>query len=325
MSYTLNQLLNRLSFRQMQVFFSVYQRRGYSRAAEELGLTQPAVSAQIRLLEQAFGQPLFNYVGKTLFVTPAGEELAASVRRIFDELESLQGNLSELEGEVSGTLHLAAVSTAQYVVPHLLAGFLREFPKVEVVMKVVNRAQAIARLGANEDDLVIMGMVPEDRSLSFMPFLDNELIPVVKADHVLARQESVSIRDFFKLPLLLREQGSGTRHALEAFCAEQRLAINWVMELGSNAAVKHGVLAGLGVAVMPRLSVLLELQQGLLQELPINGFPLRRSWFTVHPRGKHLTPVADAFLQFVKRNRPLIEGYFENMYSSDKPQLGAVL
>lgn len=322
MSYSLNQLLNRLSFRQLQVFMAVYQRRNYSRAGETLGLTQPAVSAQIRLLEQVLAQPLFEYVGKTLYVTPAGEELAAAVQRIFAELETLKDHLSELDGVISGTLQLAAVSTAQYVLPHLLAGFRRDYPQVDVTMKVVNRAQAIARLAANEDDLVIMGMVPEDRSLSFMPFLDNELIPVVPGDHPLAAQPTVALREFFRQPLLLREQGSGTRHALEAFCAEQRLALNWVMELGSNAAVKHGVLAGLGVAVMPRLSVLLELQQGIMRELPIDGFPLRRSWFTVYPRRKHLTPVAEAFVNFVRRNKPLIEVYFQNLYSADKPQLG---
>ncbi|GAB3113459.1 LysR family transcriptional regulator [Aestuariicella hydrocarbonica] len=316
MPYTLSQLLNRLSFRQLQVFMAVFERRGYSRAAEELGLTQPAVSAQIRQLEQIFNQPLFDYVGKTLHTTPAGDELARSIQHIFGELQQLQGQLSELEGVISGSLKLAAVSTAQYVVPHLLAGFLKQYPKVEVTMKVVNRAQAISRLAENADDLVIMGMVPEDKSLSFMPFLDNELIPVVHATHPLAQQAHVTIEEFFQQPLLLREHGSGTRHALEAYCSEQRLGLNWVMELGSNAAVKHGVLADLGVAVMPRFSVQLELQQGILQELNIDGFPLRRSWCTVHPSRKHLTPAAEAFLDYIRNNMAQIQTHFVNFYGT---------
>lgn len=316
MSYTLNQLLNRLSFRQLQVFMAVFELRGYSRAAEALGLTQPAISAQIRQLEQIFSQPLFNYVGKTLHTTPAGDELARSIQQIFGELQQLQGQLSELEGVVSGSLNLAAVSTAQYVVPHLLAGFLKQYPKIEVAMKVVNRAQAISRLAENTDDLVIMGMVPEDRSLSFMPFLDNELIPVVNAGHPLAERENISMADFFQQPLLLREHGSGTRHALEAFCAEQRFSLNWIMELGSNAAVKHGVLADLGVAVMPRFSVQLELQQGFLRELQIEGFPLRRSWCTVHPSRKHLTPAAEAFLDYIRTHKTQIQRHFMNVYEA---------
>lgn len=321
MSYTLNQLLNRLSFRQLQVFMAVYELRGYSRAAESLGLTQPAISAQIRQLEQIFKQPLFNYVGKTLHTTPAGDELAYSVQQIFGELQDLQGQLSEMKGVISGSLKLAAVSTAQYVVPHLLAGFLKQYPKVEVAMKVVNRAQAISRLAENVDDLVIMGMVPEDRSLSFMPFLDNELIPVVNAGHPLAELETVSMADFFKQPLLFREHGSGTRHALEAFCAEKRYSLNWIMELGSNAAVKHGVLADLGVAVMPRFSVQLELQQGILCELKIEGFPLRRSWCTVHPSRKYLTPAAQAFLDYIRNNMEHIQTYFTNFYGTKENPL----
>jgi DNA-binding transcriptional LysR family regulator len=297
MAYSLPQLLNRLSFRQLQVFSAVYRLKGYSRAAAELGLTQPAISAQVRQLEQALGQPLFDYVGKKLYATAAGDQLAASVRQIFSELEQLQMQLSELEGTVSGTLSLAAVSTTQYVVPHLLSGFLKKYPKVEVRMKVVNRAQ-----------------VPEDRSLTFMPFLDNELIAIVPAGHPLGKKRSVSLATFLAQPLLLREQGSGTRRALESFCSDQRLPLKGVMELGSNAAIKHGVLAGLGVAVMPRLSVQLELDHGLLEQAPVTGFPLRRSWCTVYPRSKHLTPVAEAFLAYVRDNLAQIKTQFENLY-----------
>lgn len=316
MAYTLQQLLNRLSFRQLQVFSAVYRLKGYSRAASELGLTQPAISAQVRQLEQSLGQPLFDYVGKKLYTTDAGERLARCVAEIFGELENLQMQLSELEGTVWGTLNLAAVSTAQYVVPHLLAGFLKRYPKVEVKMKVVNRAQAIERLTENHDDLVIMGMVPEDRSLTFMPFLDNELIAVVPALHPLADERQVSLASFLEQPLLLREVGSGTRRALEAFCTDQRLQMSGVMELGSNAAIKHGVLAGLGVAVMPRLSVQLELDNGLLRQADVKGFPLRRSWCTVHPRNKHLTPVTEAFLAYVRDNLAPIKAQFENLYGT---------
>jgi DNA-binding transcriptional LysR family regulator len=314
MAYSFSQLINRLSFRQLQVFLSVYQLRGYSKAAEALGLTQPAVSSQIKQLEQVLEQPLFEYVGKKLYVTPAGEQLASCVQVMFTDLEAMQSALSEMIGSVSGTLNLAAVSTAQYVVPHLLAGFLRQYPRVQVKLNVVNRAQAIKILDQNQNDLVIMGMVPEDRSFSIMPFLDNKLIPVINADHPLASQSTVKPEDFFLLPMLLREQGSGTRHALEAFCSEQNISLNPLMELGSNAAVKHGVIAGMGVAVMPRLSVKLELDMGILHEVTIKGFPLTRSWYTVHPRSKHLTPAAEAFLNYIKTNMDAIKHHFKHLY-----------
>jgi len=301
MSYTLSQLLNRLSFRQLQVFTTVYQRQSYSRAADELGLTQPAVSAQIRQLEQALEQPVFEYVGKQLYVTAAGEQLMLAVRSIFADLERLQMELDELQGKVRGELRLAAVSTAQYVVPYLLEGFLQEYPQVDVRLRVVNRAQAVERLNENRDDLVIMGMVPDSRSLSSMPFLDNELVPVVRADDPLLR-ESLTPQRFLDAGLLTREPGSGTRHALEDWCTRKRLSLSPKMELGSNAAIKHGVLAGLGVAVLPRLSISAELRLGELKIPTLDGFPLRRSWCTVYPSSKHPTPVVQAFLDYIRNN-----------------------
>src|SRR5690606_9230677 len=166
-----------LSFRQLQVFQTVCERQSYSRAAEQLGLTQPAVSAQIRQLEQSFGQRVFEYVGKQVHLTAAGEQLSVAVESIFADLERLQMELAALQGQVKGELRLAAVSTAQYVVPYLLAGFLEQYPKIDVRLQVVNRAQALERLGRNQDDLVIMGMVPESRALNIIPFLDNLLVP----------------------------------------------------------------------------------------------------------------------------------------------------
>ncbi|MBS97691.1 MAG: LysR family transcriptional regulator [Oceanospirillaceae bacterium] len=318
MAYTLNQLLNRLSFRQLQVFKAVYQQQSYSRAADELGLTQPAVSAQIRQLEQALGQPVFEYVGKSLYVTAAGEQVIGVVRSMFGDLERLQMELDELQGQVRGELRLAAVSTAQYVVPYLLEGFLKEYTQVDVRLRVVNRAQAVERLNENRDDLVIMGMVPDSRSLASMPFLDNELVPVVRADDPLLNDSQLTAQDFFDAGLLIREPGSGTRHALEDWCRSRRLTLNPRMELGSNAAIKHGVLAGLGVAVLPRLSIAAELRLDELKVLSLDGLPLRRSWCTVHPAGKHPTPVMQAFLDYIRAN---LNSFYALVYgsTSEKP------
>lgn len=302
MAFTLPQLLSRLSFRQLQIFHIVYKHQSYSRAAEELGLTQPAVSSQIRLLEQAMEQPLFEYVGKQLYVTAAGERLKETVQSMFDDLERLQMELAEQKGQVRGALRLAAVSTAQYVVPHLLKGFLEDFPHVEPRLRVVNRAQALQRLSENSEDLVIMGMVPQSRSLSILPFMDNLLVPVVRSDDALLEQKDPSVEDFMAARLLVREPGSGTRYALEDWCSRNRVNFNPVLELGSNTAIKHGVLAGLGVAVLPRVCVAPELRLGELRVLDLTGFPLRRSWCAVYPSAKHPTPVMQALLGYLRDN-----------------------
>lgn len=301
MPYTFTQLLNRLSFRQLQIFRTVHELKSYSNAARELGLTQPAVSAQIRQLEHSLGQPVFEYVGKQLYTTSAGEQLLRTVDSMFADLERLQMELAELQGQVRGELRLAAVSTAQYVVPYLLEGFLQEYPKVNVRLQVVNRAQALERLTANQDDLVIMGMVPESRALNIIPFLDNLLVPVVRSDDPLLDRKDLSAEEFFQARLLIREPGSGTRYALEDWCSRHRLSLNPCMELGSNTAIKHGVLAGLGVAVLPRVCINPELRLGDLAVPELNGFPLRRSWCTVHPSAKHPTPVMQALMDYVRR------------------------
>ncbi len=313
MSLTLQQLISRLSFRQMQVFLAVYQQHGYGKGAESLGLTQPAVSSQIKKLESALGQPLFEYVGRKLYCTRAGERVAEHIEAIFEQVASLQSDLHRLEGKLSGELNLCAVSSAQYAVPHLLRGFLQLYPSVNVNLNIVNRTQAIERLNDNKEDLVIMGLVPNDRSLSSLPFLDNELIPVVPVHHPLATKKNIHPQQFLDAQLLSRETGSGNRLALEQHCQQQRLSLNVNMQFGSNDALKHAVLAGLGVAVLPRLSVLSELRLGQLVSPVIKGFPLRRSWCLVSPQGKHATPVTQAFLEYIQTNLKEIHQYFQSL------------
>lgn len=314
MSLSLQQLLNRLSFRQMQVFEAVYQQQGYRKAAESLGLTQPAVSSQIRKLEQALGQPLFEYVGRRLYCTRAGENVAKRIKAIFEQVQHLQSDLHMLQGQLSGDLRLSVVSTAQYAIPHLLKEFMALYPTVKVNVNIVNRASAIELLNNNTDDLVVMGLVPSDRSLASLPFLDNELIPVISANHPLAHKKQLSAQQFLNANLLLREAGSGNRLALEQHCQQQRLNLRSYMEIGSNDAIKHAVIAGIGVAVLPKMSVISELRSGILVSPAIKGFPLRRSWCLVYPRGKHTTQVTQAFLNYVQDNIKQINLYFNKHF-----------
>jgi DNA-binding transcriptional LysR family regulator len=303
-------LLNRLTFRQLQVFQAVYRQQSYSRAAEQLGLTQPAVSAQVRQLEQALEQPLFKYAGKVLHVLPAADALAASVQAIFGQISSLQMELSELAGTIRGELNLAAVSTAQYVVPHILARFRARYPEVQVRLQVCNRSQALERLAERRDDLVIMGMVPEDANLAFMPILDNEMIPVVWPGHPLLTADNPTLEDFARHYVLMREPGSGARITFEEFASRERVALAHTLELGTNEAIKQGVMAHLGVAVLPRLAVQLELSTGLLATPALPGFPIKRSWCTVHARDRRPSPIAELFLRFVGELLPELNAYF---------------
>lgn len=301
------QLAHRLTFRQLQVFMAVYQMRNYSRVGEHLGLTQPAVSSQMRQLEQAVGMPLFEYSGRRLFCTAAAEHLAKSVISIFGELDELQTEISALQGRVAGDLRLVAVNTAQYVLPYMLRAFISLYPQIRLSVRVVNRATAIQHLLSNRDDLALMGMVPEDKPLTSLPFLDNELVPIVPAGHPLLQEEEVTAQMFLDSQLITREEGSGSRLSLELHCQGRRLGLQPSLVLGSSELVKHAVMAGLGVAVLSRASILSELKTGALKPLDIQGFPLRRSWCLVYSSEKQPSPPMRAFIDYVQQNIRTLE------------------
>ena len=303
--------LMRITFRQLQVFNEVCDLRSYSRAAEEMSLTQPAVSLQIRQLEELVGQPLFDYVGKKLYMTEAAEALQLASRDIFGRLENLDMQLSDMLGSLQGQLKLAVESSAKYFVPHLFAAFKRQHPEVNLQLTVVNRAQAVRRLSDNRDDLVIMSMVPQDMGLEFLPFLNNPIVAVVPADHPLCALGPLRLQDLEPYTLLMREQGSGTRMACEEYFKEKRVHFNQTLEVASNESQRECAVAGLGVALLTRHAVSLELATGLLRELPIEELPLYRSWCVVQAKAKRLSPVAHAFLDFIRSERLQISALVE--------------
>ena len=303
--------LMRITLRQLQIFNEVCDLRSYSRAAEEMSLTQPAVSLQIRQLEELIGQPLFDYVGKKLYMTEAAEALQRASRDIFGRLENLDMQLSDMLGSLQGQLKLAVESSAKYFIPHLFAAFKRQHPEVNLQLTVVNRAQAVRRLSDNRDDLVIMSMVPQDMGLEFLPFLNNPIIAVAPADHPLCAQGPLYLRDLEPFTLLMREQGSGTRLACEEYFKEKRVHFSQTLEVASTDAQRECAVAGLGVALLTRHAVSLELATGLLRELPIEELPLYRSWCVVQAKAKRLSPVAHAFLGVIRSERLLISALVE--------------
>lgn len=289
--------LNRITLRQIQVFLTVSRLGSYSKAAEELALTQPAVSAQVRQLEDVVGAPVFDYLGKQLYLTPVGEAVQRAGRDLLQRLIGLEMELAELRGLMQGTLTIAIESSAQYFMPTELAAFCSVHPAVDVALDVVNHQVALQRLSENLDDLVVMGQVPSERALTFIPFRDNELIVVSAAGHELVAQRRIPLLRLADEMLLVREAGSGTRKAFDAFCHQQSVIFSRRQQLGSLEAIKQGVRSNLGIAVLPREACARELRDGDLIALDVRDMPLRRSWCAVYPRGKNLTPVAEAFLQ----------------------------
>lgn len=311
--------LMRMTLRQLQVFCAVCESRSYSRAAEEMALTQPAVSLQIRQLEELVGQPLFEYIGKKLYQTDAADALLRASTDIFQRLEVLDMQLSDLKGSLQGQLRLAVESSAKYITPHLFAAFQKQHPDVSLHLTVVNRAQVIKRLSDNRDDLVIMSLVPQDMALEFLPFLNNPIVAVAPPDHPLCSAAKLSLKDLESWPLLIREPGSGTRKACEEHFQQKRAHFPQTLEFASLEGSREGVLAGLGLALLPRHAVSRELRAGLLRELPVEELPLYRSWCLVHARGKRLSPVAQAFVAFIREERALISQLAERFSPTPAP------
>lgn len=288
-----------LTLQQLKLFESVYRNKSYTRASEELHLTQPAVSIQIKRLENQIGLPLFELVGKKIFPTAAGREVYDACVEILGRVADLKRSVEDLQGEVQGPLGLSVVTTAKYFMPHLLGHFLQEYPDVEPRLRFSNRARVVERLMNNEDDFVVMGRVPENKGVESHPFLENILVVVAPPNHPLADKKKVRLQELVRERFIEREEGSGTRMAFERLLEKNELEIEPYMELGSSEAIKQGVMAGLGLAVLSLHSLRLEQSAGKLAILDVEGFPLKRRWYVVHLKGKKLSLAARTFLDYI--------------------------
>jgi DNA-binding transcriptional LysR family regulator len=293
----------RPSLHQLRVFETVARLRSFTAAAQELHLAQPTVSVQMRELAANIGLPLFEQQGRRTALTAAGEALLEAARSMFDTWAAFEMTIGELKGARRGKLRLAAVTTAEYFVPALLAPFARAYPGVDVSLAVENRDAVVERLRQDADDFTIMMMPPAELRLAVLPFLDNPLVALAPRDHPLTRRRRIALQAFAAEPLLVREKGSGTRMASEQFFAEHRLLPNVRMELGSNEAVKHAVAAGLGCAILSQHTVGRTPERDGLAVLQVEHMPIRRSWYLVRREGRAETPVTKAFLAYMKTRR----------------------
>lgn len=289
------------TFRQLEVFEAIARLGSFTRAAEELFLTQPTVSMQIKKLTEEVGLPLFEQIGKKIYLTDAGRELQKTSREIFKHFSHFEMTVADMKGLKQGALRLAVVTTAKYFAPRLLGPFCQQYPGIEVSLKVSNRERILERLADNLDDLYILGQPPEELEAESEPFLANPLVVLAPVNHPLAKKKHISLATLAKEPFLLREPGSGTRMAAERLFAEHGLTIKMRMELGSTEAIKQAIIGGLGVSVLSQHTLALDVPMQQLAILDVEGFPIQRDWYVAYPSGKQLSVVARTFLDFIKQ------------------------
>lgn len=291
--------MRRLTLRQFRVFEAVARNLSFSRAAEELHLSQPAVSMQVRGIEVILGLPLTEQLGKKIYLTEAGREVLHASRAITARLDDLQTNLEQLRGVDRGRLRLAVTSTVNAVATDILVRFRGRHPGVSIHLDVSNRESVLEQLAANRIDLAIMGQVPDGLGLEAIRFMDNPLVVIAPPDHPFVRKKKVPLADLASEPFLVREAGSGTRGAMTRFFDGRGLALHTSMELSSNEAIKQAAQAGLGLGILSLQTLEMELALKRLAVLDVEAFPIMRHWYVVHRAEKRLSPAAQAFRDFV--------------------------
>ena len=287
------------TLRQLQVFEKVANHLNYSRAAEELYLSQPAVSMQIKQLEGHIGLPLFEQMGKKVFLTEAGRELFHYARNISHQIVEIEAVFDEMKGLGQGKLTLSVVNTANYFTPQLLAKFCQRYPGIHVNLHVANRDAVLKQLADNSTDLAVMGQPPDSIDVSAESFLDNPLVVIAAPDHRLANLKRVKFSRLATETFLSRELGSGTRSAMERIFTDHNIQPHISMEMETNEAIKQAVQAGMGLGILSLHSIELELETKRLAILNVEHFPLIRHWFVAHRTNKRLSGAALAFKEFL--------------------------
>ncbi len=288
-----------ITIRQLKIFDAVARNLSFTRAADELHLTQPAVSMQIKQLEAAVGIPLFDILGKKVHVTEAGEVLLKHAQKIMAQLSATEKEIDTLRGINGGRLKVAIASTVNYFAAKLLSQFCQDHPNISVSLDVVNREVLLQRLEDNEPDIVLMGRPPADLDVAAEAFMENPLIVIAAPHHPLAGEKGIPLHALDNEIVIMREPGSGTRIAIERFFADNAIQPSSSIEMTSNEAIKQSVEAGLGLAIVSAHTVELELSVGKIVQLDVESFPILRHWYIAHRRGRQLSATAQAFKEFV--------------------------
>ena len=291
--------MKNFTFRQLVLLEAVARNSSFTRASEELHLTQPAVSTQIKQLEEEVGMPLFEHLGKKIFLTAAGREMYEFSRTIAQQFTDIRTVLAEIKGIQRGNLDIAVTSTAKYFAPYLLAAFCKKHVGITVNLNVTNRETILAELTNNVPDMAIMGSPPKGMPLVANSFMSNPLVVIAPPDHPLIGSGQIPLHKLLEETFIVRERGSGTRTAIEHFLEQRGQTMNTTMEMSRNEAIKHAVMAGLGLGIVSLHTLEMEFKLGRLTVLNVEGFPIHRDWYVVHREGKRFSAAAQAFKEFV--------------------------
>jgi len=301
MNYTLHQLA---------VFLKITQTQSITKAAIDLHLTQPAVSIQLRNFQDQFEIPLTEIVGRRLFVTDFGYEIALAAERIIEEVNMINFKTSSYKGMLTGRLRISVVSTGKYVMPYFLSEFINANKGIELEMDVTNKSMVIESLNQNKVDFALVSLLPKELNLENRILLENKLYLIGNNQHFQNGHQS-ALKFLTEAPLIFREEGSATRLLMENFLKTSGVKPNMKLQLTSNEAVKQAVIAGLGISIMPLIGLKNELEKGILNILPIEGLPITTDWNLVWMKGKVLSPVSKAYLEFIDKNKKdLFERHF---------------
>jgi DNA-binding transcriptional LysR family regulator len=306
MDYTLHQL---------KIYLKVVEFQSITKASEELYLSQPAVSIQLKKFQDQFDIPLTEVIGRKLYVTDFGKEIAENARRILEEIEAINYKTKSFKGHLAGRIKISTASTGKYVMPYFLSDFMHLHPNIDLIMDVTNKTQVVKSLEQNEIDFALVSIVPEHLELNRVQLLQNKLY-LVGGTRIQRNPKTPVKKLFEKYPLLYREYGSATRHSMEKFIEQEGLPTYKKMELTSNEALKQALIAGLGYSVMPLIGIKNELKSGELEIIPFKGLPIITHWNLVWLSAKRLSPVAEAYLEFLRQEKERVMrdvfDWFEN-------------
>lgn len=296
MNYTLNQL---------QIFLKIVQTKSVTKASEELFLTQPAVSIQLKNFQDQFDIPLTEIVGRKIYITDFGKEIAESAENILNQVYAINYKTLAYKGQLTGKLKISVVSTAKYVMPFYLAGFMKKHEGIELAMDVTNKSKVLESLEKNEVDLALVSILPTKLQVEHMDLLQNKLYLVGNSESRF-KKKSYSQAILSEIPLIFREEGSGTRQTMEHFLSSNSISVLKKMELTTNEAVKQAVLAGLGYSIMPLIGIRNELQMNQLQIIPVKGLPIKTMWSLIWMKGKKHAPATLSFLDYLREENERI-------------------
>ncbi len=289
------------TFRQLRLFLALVETGSVSAAAKKMHVTQPTASMQLKEISASVGLPLYEVVGKKVFLTEVGESLAATAREITQSLASFEQLVSATQGIAKGQLRVAVVSTAKYFMPRLIGSFCKRHPLIDVSLEILNRDGVLGRLRQNTDDLYIMSMPPDDLHLTDEVLMPNPIVVIAASADPLTKQKNISFNDLSRHRFIMRESGSGTRMAADQYFRKKKFRPDIRLELGSNEAVKESVAGGLGVGVISQYALHGHQREHGVRVIDVDGFPLKSSWHLVHLAAKNLSPIALAFKEHIVR------------------------